>query len=165
MAVDDQSVVSFSIPQGTLPWQPIFVAFIHGWRWELVAQPGGLTLSFTLQLRVSSHAVNEYIVCIGIVVRLWVIWIMFHTKSKSVDIYGRLLYCCHASMQSYAHNIWKPRTHAAKVRIHHCQSCKNNASYCWLCYQPTKLIQCNLRRAFLCICDTGTYMIVLQTIL
>ena len=25
----DQSEISFSIPQGTLPWQPIFVGFIH----------------------------------------------------------------------------------------------------------------------------------------
>jgi len=29
VAVDDQSEISFSIPQGTLPWQPIFVGFIH----------------------------------------------------------------------------------------------------------------------------------------
>jgi len=29
MAVDDQSEISFLIPQGTLPWQPVFVAFIH----------------------------------------------------------------------------------------------------------------------------------------
>jgi len=28
MAVDELSEVSFSIPQGTLPWQPIFVGFI-----------------------------------------------------------------------------------------------------------------------------------------
>jgi len=29
VAVDDQSEVSFSIPQGTLPRQPNFVGFIH----------------------------------------------------------------------------------------------------------------------------------------
>jgi len=29
MAVDDQSDISFSIPQGTLPWLPISVGFIH----------------------------------------------------------------------------------------------------------------------------------------
>jgi len=28
MAVDDQSEIGVSIPQGTLPWQPIF-GFIH----------------------------------------------------------------------------------------------------------------------------------------
>jgi len=29
VAVDDKSEISFSIPQGTLPWQPIFVGFMH----------------------------------------------------------------------------------------------------------------------------------------
>ena len=29
MAVVDQPEISFSIPQGTLPWQPIFVGFIN----------------------------------------------------------------------------------------------------------------------------------------
>ena len=29
VAVDDQREISFSIPQGPLPWQPIFVGFIH----------------------------------------------------------------------------------------------------------------------------------------
>jgi len=29
MAVDDQSEISFSIPQGTLAWQLSFVGFIH----------------------------------------------------------------------------------------------------------------------------------------
>jgi len=29
MAVEDQSEISFSNPRGTLPWQPIFVGFIH----------------------------------------------------------------------------------------------------------------------------------------
>jgi len=29
MAIDDQYEISFSILQGTLPWQPIFVGFIH----------------------------------------------------------------------------------------------------------------------------------------
>jgi len=29
IAVDDQSEISFSMPQGTLPWYPIFVAFIR----------------------------------------------------------------------------------------------------------------------------------------
>ena len=28
-AVDDQYEISFSILQGTLPWQPIFAGFIH----------------------------------------------------------------------------------------------------------------------------------------
>ena len=28
--VDDQSEISFAIPQGTSPWQPVFVGFIHG---------------------------------------------------------------------------------------------------------------------------------------
>ena len=28
MAVDERSEVSFSIPEWTLPWQPIFVGFI-----------------------------------------------------------------------------------------------------------------------------------------
>jgi len=28
MAVDDQSEISFTILQGTLPWQPIFVGFV-----------------------------------------------------------------------------------------------------------------------------------------
>jgi len=37
MAVDDQYESSFSIPQGTLPWQSIFVGFN---RRRLVAQPG-----------------------------------------------------------------------------------------------------------------------------
>ena len=27
--VDDQSEISFAIPQGMLPWQPVFVGFIH----------------------------------------------------------------------------------------------------------------------------------------
>jgi len=27
MAVDDQSEISFSIPQGTLPWQPILLVY------------------------------------------------------------------------------------------------------------------------------------------
>ena len=72
MAVDDQYEISFSIPLRTLPWQPIFVGFIHrtGFRWhsadgvsaygkkcnwfagrrQLVAQPGGLTLGFAPHL-------------------------------------------------------------------------------------------------------------------
>jgi len=29
MAVVDQPEISFSIPQGTFPWQPIFVGFIN----------------------------------------------------------------------------------------------------------------------------------------
>jgi len=43
MAVDDQSEVSFSIPQGTLPQQPIFVGFIRrtgGCRWWTQAASG-----------------------------------------------------------------------------------------------------------------------------
>ena len=30
LAVGDRSEISFSIPRWTLPWQPIFVGFIHG---------------------------------------------------------------------------------------------------------------------------------------
>jgi len=40
MALDDRSKISFSIPQGTLPWQPIFVGLIHSTdvcRWTQVA--------------------------------------------------------------------------------------------------------------------------------
>jgi len=29
-AVEDQSEISFSMPQQTLPWQPIFVGFVYG---------------------------------------------------------------------------------------------------------------------------------------
>jgi len=29
MALDDHYEISFSIPQGTLPWQPIFVGLMH----------------------------------------------------------------------------------------------------------------------------------------
>ena len=47
MAVDDQPELSSSIPQGALPWQPIFVGFDHR---RLVAQPGGLTLGFAMHL-------------------------------------------------------------------------------------------------------------------
>jgi len=38
IAVDDQSEISFSIPHGTLPWQPIFVSFIRRtkFRWHSV---------------------------------------------------------------------------------------------------------------------------------
>jgi len=36
MAADDQSEISFSTPQGTLPWQPIF-AVMHGGRWPQAA--------------------------------------------------------------------------------------------------------------------------------
>jgi len=42
-AVDDQSEISFSIPQETLPWQPNFVGFIdrtvlvHAFRWTQAA--------------------------------------------------------------------------------------------------------------------------------
>jgi len=28
--VDDRSEISFSMPEGTLPWRPIFVGIIHG---------------------------------------------------------------------------------------------------------------------------------------
>jgi len=34
MVVDDESEVSFSIPQGTLPWQPNFVDLVDGCRWK-----------------------------------------------------------------------------------------------------------------------------------
>ena len=50
-AVDDQSEISFSIPQGTLPWQSIFG--FSAWMLldrRLVAQPGGLTLGFAQHL-------------------------------------------------------------------------------------------------------------------
>jgi len=47
VAVDDQSEISFSIPEGALPWQPIFVGFE---RRRLVAQPGGLTSGFALHV-------------------------------------------------------------------------------------------------------------------
>ena len=38
MAVDDRSEIICLIHQGTLPWQPIFVGFIHGigFRWHSV---------------------------------------------------------------------------------------------------------------------------------
>jgi len=29
VTVDDQSEISFLIRQGTLPWQPVFVVFVH----------------------------------------------------------------------------------------------------------------------------------------
>jgi len=54
-AADERSESSFSIPTGTLPWQPIFVGSIlklmgvAGGR-RLVAQPGGLKLDFSLRL-------------------------------------------------------------------------------------------------------------------
>jgi len=47
MAVDDQSEVSFSVPQGTLPWQPTFVGFDRRRR---LAQLGGLTFGFAVRL-------------------------------------------------------------------------------------------------------------------
>jgi len=38
MAVDDQSKVSFSIPQGKLLWQKqIFMVLVHGCRWTQAA--------------------------------------------------------------------------------------------------------------------------------
>ena len=40
MAADDQSEISFLIPQGTLLWQPISVGFVHrtdGRRWTQAA--------------------------------------------------------------------------------------------------------------------------------
>ena len=46
MTVDGQTEMSFSIPQGMLPWQPIFVGFIHRTEssaWMSLAQLGGLT--------------------------------------------------------------------------------------------------------------------------
>jgi len=50
MAVDERSEVSFSIRQGTLPWQSIICFYRMGvaGRRRLVAQPGGLTLGFVL---------------------------------------------------------------------------------------------------------------------
>ena len=50
MAVDERSEVSFSIRQGTLPWQSIIWFYRMGvaGRRRLVAQPGGLTLGFVL---------------------------------------------------------------------------------------------------------------------
>ena len=50
MAVDNPCQISFSIPRGSFPWQPIFVGFNHR---RLVAQPGGLMLGFALHLVVS----------------------------------------------------------------------------------------------------------------
>ena len=52
VGIDNQSEISSSIPQGTLPWQPFFGSA----RVSLgaVAQPGGLTLDFALQLYFSS---------------------------------------------------------------------------------------------------------------
>jgi len=51
--MEDQFEISFSIPRGTLLWQPNFVGFtcmgVDGSR-RLVAQPGGLTLGFALRL-------------------------------------------------------------------------------------------------------------------
>jgi len=47
MAVDDPSEINFLIPRWTLLWQSIFVVAGRG---RLVAQPGGLTLSFVLRL-------------------------------------------------------------------------------------------------------------------
>ena len=37
MAVDDQTEISFSIPQGTLLWQPNFFGLVHGFRWTQAA--------------------------------------------------------------------------------------------------------------------------------
>jgi len=42
----DQSEISSSIPQGTLPWRPLFVAG----RKRLVVQPVGLMLDFAVYL-------------------------------------------------------------------------------------------------------------------
>jgi len=59
MAVDDQHEISFSIPQYTLPWQPIFVGMIHrtsvvrGCRAvcrRLVVRLGGLTSGSAVNL-------------------------------------------------------------------------------------------------------------------
>ena len=47
MAVHDQSEIRFPIPQRKLPWELFFVVAGHRW---LVAQPGGLTLHFAVQL-------------------------------------------------------------------------------------------------------------------
>jgi len=49
MDVDDPSETSFSICQGMLPWQPIVVrsrCCYSRYCWQLVAQPGRLTLGF-----------------------------------------------------------------------------------------------------------------------
>ena len=60
MAVDDQSeIIKFSIPQGTLPWQPVFLGFCpQNWfspRQWLVAQPGRLTSGFVYCWIVLKH--------------------------------------------------------------------------------------------------------------
>jgi len=44
MGVDDQSEISFLVPQGTLPWQPNFVGF-RAW-----VSLGGLMLGFAVHL-------------------------------------------------------------------------------------------------------------------
>jgi len=49
MAVGDQSELSFSILQGTLPWQPIFVV-VHGCRGSHLAQLGEIKLGLALDL-------------------------------------------------------------------------------------------------------------------
>ena len=49
MAVGDQSELSFSILQGTLPWQPSFVV-VHGCRGSHLAQLGEIKLGLALHL-------------------------------------------------------------------------------------------------------------------
>jgi len=44
MGVDNQSEISFLVPQGTLPWQPNFVGF-RAW-----VSLGGLMLGFAVHL-------------------------------------------------------------------------------------------------------------------
>jgi len=48
--VDDQPEIIFSPSRGTLPWQPVFVGFIHSTDFvtpvQVVVPPGGLTLGF-----------------------------------------------------------------------------------------------------------------------
>jgi len=38
MAVADQPEISFSIPQGKLPWQQILLVLVHGYRWTKAAR-------------------------------------------------------------------------------------------------------------------------------
>jgi len=77
MAVDDPSEINFLIPRWTLLWQSIFV--VAGRR-RLVAQPGGLTLSFVLRL----VSMLRYEQCQTVRRHLW-----------SINVYFLVVLCIH----------------------------------------------------------------------
>jgi len=64
MTVGDKSEISCPIPEGTLPWQPIFV-LVHGCRCAQVASgaAGRANVGFALQLVHNNFASSIHVMC------------------------------------------------------------------------------------------------------